>query len=94
MCIGSWPSDFQYPNGHFVQTSGRCKTMTDKLCFDMGHVCDAAGKIEPTKRNIISAASRFYDPLGVLSPFAVRFKILPVSRAPYEGGWMGRTVIR
>ena len=53
----------------------------------MGHVCDAAGKIELTKRNIISVASRFYDPFGVLSPFTVRFKILFQELCMKEVGW-------
>ena len=61
--------------------------MTNELCFDTGHACDAAGKIEPTKRNIISVASRFYDPLGVLSPFTVRFKILFQELCVKEVGW-------
>ena len=61
--------------------------MTDELCFDMGHVNDAAGKIEPTKRNIISVASRFYDPLEVLSPFTIMFKILFQELCMKEVGW-------
>ena len=63
------------------------KPMTNELCFDMGHVCDAAGKIEPTKQNVISVALRFYDPLGVLSPFTVRFKILFQELCMKEVGW-------
>lgn len=43
--------------------------------------------IEPTKRNVISVASRFYDPLGVLSPFTVRFKILFQELCMKEVGW-------
>ena len=48
----------------------------NKLCFDIGHIYEAAEKIEPMKLNIISVVSRFYDPVGVFSPFTVRFKIL------------------
>lgn len=32
--------------------------------------------IEPTKRNMVSVVSRFYDPLSYLSPVIVRYKIL------------------
>ena len=30
----------------------------------------------PTKRNAVSLATRFFDPLGVISPLIVRFKVL------------------
>ena len=35
-----------------------------------------ANEAEPTKRNIISVASKFYDPLGFISPITVQFKLL------------------
>ena len=31
---------------------------------------------EPTKRNAVSLATRFFDPLGIISPITVRFKLL------------------
>ena len=31
---------------------------------------------QPTKRNAVSLATRFFDPLGVISPISVQFKLL------------------
>ena len=58
------------------------ESTTDNLCFDLGRVCDVAEKIEPTKRNIITVVSKFYDPLGG-----------GVSRAQCKGSWMGRAIV-
>ena len=41
-----------------------------------GDICKHMSDASPTKRNIISLAVRFFDPLGVLSPITVRFKLL------------------
>ena len=60
---------------------------TDSLCFNIGRICDVAEKIAPTMRNIISVVSKFYDPLGVLSPFTVRFKGLFQELCVKEVGW-------
>ena len=49
---------------------------SDQLFFDIHHICEAAKEVEPTKRSIIGVVSRFFDPLGVLSPFTVLFKML------------------
>ena len=32
--------------------------------------------IEPTKRNLVSITARFFDPLGIISPITVSFKML------------------
>ena len=32
-------------------------------------------ELEPTKRNVVSVASRFYDPLGIVSPVTIQFKV-------------------
>ena len=32
--------------------------------------------LEPTDRNVISLATRFFDPLGIMSPITVRLKLL------------------
>ena len=49
---------------------------SDQLVFDLSHIHELAAKTEPTKRHIIAFAASFYDPLGILSPFTVQFKIL------------------
>ena len=51
-------------------------SVSDQLSFDVHHISDAADKVQPTKHNIVSIVSRVYDPLGVLTPFTILFKIL------------------
>ena len=48
----------------------------DNLMFDLTETASLPRKVEPTKRNMISTVSKFYDPLGVISPIVVQFKIL------------------
>jgi hypothetical protein len=48
----------------------------DCFVFDLGQIAQAARECEPTKRNIISIASKFYDPLGFISPIIVQMKLL------------------
>jgi hypothetical protein len=48
----------------------------DCFVFDLGPIARAAKECEPTKRNIISIASKFYDPLGFISPIIVQIKLL------------------
>ena len=42
----------------------------------MKSIISAAAQIEPSKRNVISLVSRIYDPLGLISPVIVQFKVL------------------
>ena len=46
---------------------------SDDLVFDVPQL---ANKLEPTKRNAVSLAAKFYDPLGFVSPITVQLKIL------------------
>ena len=48
----------------------------DQLIFDVSDVGRAMNETTPTKRNVVSLATRFFDPLGVMSPITVRFKLL------------------
>ena len=38
-------------------------------------IASTARVLEPTKRNVVSLVGRIYDPLGILSPVVIRFKI-------------------
>ena len=51
-------------------------SVLDQLSFDIHHIGNAADKVQPTKCNIVGIVSRIYDPLGVLTPFTILFKIL------------------
>ena len=40
----------------------------DNLVFNVTNTASLVKKVEPTKRNVISTASKTYDPLGMISP--------------------------
>lgn len=42
--------------------------LSDHLLFSFDEVAAHAIKVEPTKRNIVLLASKFYDPLGLATP--------------------------
>ena len=44
--------------------------------IDLGHILAVAENMEPTKRGVISLISKIYDPLQLISPMVIRFKIL------------------
>ena len=47
----------------------------DVLLFDIRAIVNSLHTLEPTKRNIVGVASRFYDPLGFLSPVIIMLKV-------------------
>ena len=49
---------------------------TDSLVISFGELASLTRHLIPTKRNLVSLAGKFFDPLGFLSPFVVSFKIL------------------
>ena len=49
---------------------------TDNLIIDFSNVASQVVNLEPTKRHVMGAASRLYDPLGFASPVTIRFKVL------------------
>ena len=54
----------------------RWNVTTDQLVFDVSDIYRLMKDTKPTKRNAVSLATRFFDPLGVISPITVRFKLL------------------
>ena len=49
--------------------------MQDTFTFNIGDVSHYMENSEPTKRNVVSMTARFFDPLGVVSPVTVMFKM-------------------
>jgi len=49
--------------------------VSDVLEFDLRRIANSLQSLKPTKRNMLGFASRFYDPLGFLSPVIVTLKI-------------------
>ena len=48
----------------------------DVFIFDFAKFFEAASKQKPTKRNILSILSSFYDPTGFIQPLIVTMKVL------------------
>ena len=46
----------------------------DELIFDV-KVTRGFVELEPTKRNVVSVESRFYDTLRIVSPVTIQFKV-------------------
>ena len=49
--------------------------ISDMLEFDIRGVAKSLQTLEPTKRNIVGFASKFYDPFGFLSPVIITLKV-------------------
>ena len=52
------------------------KPAEDVLVCDLGDLYKVAVTMHPTKRNVIGLSARVYDPMGILSPWTVCFKLL------------------
>ena len=47
----------------------------DEFLLDIGEVVSATEDCEPTKRSVVSISAKFFDPLGVVSPVTILFKM-------------------
>ena len=59
----------------------------DCFQFDIGDVACAMESTEPTKRGAVSITSRFFNPLGVLAPVTILFKMFCQELCEAELGW-------
>ena len=60
-----------------VKVLGLCwNTNSDEFTFDFKELIKFVNSMTLTKRNVLRFGGRFYDPLGFLSPFTVRVKML------------------
>ncbi|XP_043203579.1 uncharacterized protein LOC122371370 [Amphibalanus amphitrite] len=48
----------------------------DSLRFDPSSLVSLSDSLRPTKRNVLRISARIFDPLGLLTPFTVRTKML------------------
>ena len=59
----------------------------DTFTFNIGDVSHYMEDSEPTKRNVVSMTARFFDPLGVVSPVTVLFKMFFQHLCEARVGW-------
>lgn len=60
---------------------------TDQIVMSLEDIAASAIELEPTKRSIVSLVGRIYDPLGLLSPIVVQFKIFLQELCEAKLGW-------
>ncbi|XP_074657118.1 uncharacterized protein LOC141910287 [Tubulanus polymorphus] len=60
---------------------------TDEIMFDLTDIINCIQDLTPTKRNIVGVAARFFDPLGVIAPAVLKFKLLFQDTCRSEIGW-------
>ena len=65
----------------------RWNFIQDELIFDLHELANLVKRTEPTKRQIITITTKFYDPLGFISPVVIRFKVLFQAMCVHKIGW-------
>ena len=60
---------------------------SDNLLFSFDCLAVLAAKMEPMKRNVVSVVSRFYDPIGLVTPITIRFKTFVQTLCETAGNW-------
>ena len=68
--------DEQYLQEEYKVLGVHWNIIEDRLVLNMNHIAESARTLEPSKRNIVSLVSRFYDPLGIITPVKIQFKML------------------
>jgi hypothetical protein len=62
-------------------------TNMDEFVLDFSSVLNAVNRDTPSKRHIVSLASKFYDPIGLAAPVIVKFKVLVQELCLSKLGW-------
>ena len=58
-----------------VKTLGVCwNTATDEISFDFTELIESANTMQATRRSLFQLTAKVFDPLGLLSPFAIIMK--------------------
>lgn len=63
------------------------KFHSDQLVYDLRPIADMARELEPTKRHVVSIASKFYDPIEFVSPITICFKMAFQELCEEKIGW-------
>ena len=59
----------------------------DEFQFDFQDVINAMEDFKPTKRDVVSATAQIFDPLGVVAPVAILFKMFCQQLCEARIGW-------
>ena len=51
------------------------RVSSDELSIDLSSIAEKASVPRPTKRHVVSVTSQIYDPIGIVSPVTIRFKM-------------------
>lgn len=62
-------------------------TFSDELVMSVEDIASLAVNLDPTKRSTVSLVGRFYDPIGLLSPVVICFKIFLQELCKSQVGW-------
>ena len=65
----------------------RLNACTDKFVVTLDEIAETVKELEPTKRNIVALVGRIYDPLGILAPVVVCFKMFFQELCEAKCGW-------
>jgi len=77
--------DFQ--DGEQKMLGVKRKFAEDRLVFSLHEIATVVRKLEPTKRNTVGISTRFFHPLGFVSPVSIRFKMLFKELCVSKVGW-------
>ena len=62
-------------------------TSEDQLGYTFESIIRVAENTEPTKRSLVSATGKFYDPIGFISPVVIKFKVYMQALCEAKIGW-------
>ena len=51
-------------------------TNNDFLVYEFAEIIAVASKLEITKRNFLRVSAMFYDPLGLICPITLQFRLI------------------
>lgn len=51
-------------------------TTSDQFEFNFSELCNQAKSLPATKRSLLKISAKIFDPLGLLSPFSIKWKVL------------------
>ena len=86
-CAQTRPSNLSVNEQERQVLGVRWDVANDVLIFDLSGIAEVMKETRPTKRNAVSLATRFFDPLGMISPLTIRFKLLFQQLCETKVGW-------